>query len=262
MTGFVRKSSCLILMDELVAYAKVLFGAEGLPAGSFDNFITFSQQITEAARASENSIVVASIPESSIEIGGEAGQKALEAIEHTFGRMESIWKPVAANEGFEVVRRRLFLDCKDEAARDAVCDAFSQMYQDNSEDFPLESKEVEYRDRLVSCYPIHPEVFDRLYGDWATLERFQRTRGVLRLMAENEADYYQKYEALFKRITSGILFLKIPTLGKVFKLVYSKQSNLTKLNKKSSIFALNFVEPNPTDNLLLRLSWVNIVCTR
>ena len=67
------------------------------------------------------------------------------------------------------------------------------------------------------------------------------------LMAENEADYYKKYEALFKRITSGILFLKIPTLGKVFKLVYSKQSNLTKLNKKSSIFALNFVEPNPTD---------------
>ena len=41
------------------------------------------------------------------------------------------------------------------------------------------------------------------------------------LMAENEADYYKKYEALFKRITSGMLYLKIPTLGKVFKLVYS-----------------------------------------
>lgn len=174
---------CLILMDELVAYAKTLYGVEGLPAGSFDNFIAFIQQITEAARASENSIVVASIPESSIEIGGDAGQKALEAIEHTFGRMESIWKPVAANEGFEAVRRRLFLDCKDVDARDAVCDAFSRMYQDNSADFPMESKEVEYRDRLISCYPIHPEVFDRLYGDWATLERFQRTRGVLRLMA-------------------------------------------------------------------------------
>ena len=36
---------------------------------------------------------------------------------------------------------------------------------------------------MISCYPIHPEVFDRLYEDWATLERFQRTRGVLRLMA-------------------------------------------------------------------------------
>lgn len=174
---------CLVLMDELVAYAKKIYGINGLPAGSYDNFITFIQEITEAARASENSIVVASIPESAIEIGGDAGQRALETIEHTFGRMESIWKPVAANEGFEVVRRRLFLDCKDIQARDMVCNTFSQFYQENSTDFPMEAKEVEYRNRMISCYPIHPEIFDRLYGDWATLEKFQRTRGVLRLMA-------------------------------------------------------------------------------
>ena len=90
---------CLILMDELVAYAKKIYGVDGLPAGSYDNFITFIQEITEAARASDNSIVVASIPESEIEIGGEAGKTALTTIEHTFGRMEAIWKPVAANEG-------------------------------------------------------------------------------------------------------------------------------------------------------------------
>ena len=174
---------CLVLMDELVAYAKKIYGVSKLPAGSYDNFITFIQEITEAARASENSIVVASIPESAIEIGGEAGQIALETIEHTFGRMEAIWKPVAANEGFEVVRRRLFLDCKDTKARDMVCNAFSKFYQENSADFPVEAKEVEYRNRMVSCYPIHPEIFDRLYEDWATLEKFQRTRGVLRLMS-------------------------------------------------------------------------------
>ncbi|MDX9872399.1 MAG: DUF499 domain-containing protein, partial [Clostridia bacterium] len=174
---------CLILMDELVAYAKKLYGASELPAGTFDNFITFIHEITEAARASKNSLVVASIPESDIEIGGEAGKRALEAIEHTFGRMESIWKPVAANEGFEVVRRRLFLNCKNTQGRDLVCSRFSQMYAENTSDFPLEAKELEYKERMISCYPIHPEVFDRLYEDWATLERFQRTRGVLRLMA-------------------------------------------------------------------------------
>ncbi|HBL50377.1 MAG TPA: hypothetical protein DDZ65_09075 [Firmicutes bacterium] len=174
---------CLILMDELVAYAKRIYGVSGLPAGTFDNFISFIQEITEAARASKNSLVVASIPESDIEIGGEAGKIALETIEHTFGRMESIWKPVAANEGFEVVRRRLFLDCKDPGSRDLVCGRFSQMYMENATDFPMDAKEVEYRERMISCYPIHPEVFDRLYEDWATLERFQRTRGVLRLMA-------------------------------------------------------------------------------
>lgn len=173
----------LVLVDELVAYAKKLYGADRLPAGSFDNFITFIQELTEAARASRRSLVVASIPESDREIGGESGQRALEAIEHTFGRMESIWKPVSASEGFEVVRRRLFLNCKDTAARDAVCNAFSKMYAENSADFPVDARELEYRDRMVSCYPIHPEVFDRLYEDWATLETFQRTRGVLRLMA-------------------------------------------------------------------------------
>jgi len=174
---------CMVLIDELVAYGKKIYGTTDLPAGTFDKLVTFIQELTEAARASKNSLVVASLPESEIEIGGEAGQIVLETIEHTFGRMESIWKPVAAHEGFEVVRRRLFLDCKDPESRDRVCEKFSQMYYENSADFPIEAKEVEYKQRLIACYPIHPEVFDRLYEDWATLERFQRTRGVLRLMA-------------------------------------------------------------------------------
>ena len=45
---------CVILIDELVAYAKKLWHVDGLPAGSFDNLISFIQEITEAARASEN----------------------------------------------------------------------------------------------------------------------------------------------------------------------------------------------------------------
>lgn len=173
----------LVLMDELVGYAKKLSGAERLLAGTFDNFITFIQELTEAASSSKCSLVVASIPESDLEVGGDSGHRTLEAIEHTFGRMEAIWRPVSATEGFEVVRRRLFLDCKDPAKRDEVCSAYSRMYVENASDFPTNARELEYRNRMVSCYPIHPEVFDRLYEDWATLESFQRTRGVLRLMA-------------------------------------------------------------------------------
>lgn len=202
---------CLILMDELVSYAKKIYGVSGLPAGSFDNFISFIQEVTEAARASKNSLVVASIPESDIEIGGEAGKIALDTIEHTFGRMESIWKPVAANEGFEVVRRRLFLDCKNPAARDQVCARFSQMYIENASDFPYEAKEVEYRERMLSCYPIHPEVFDRLYEDWSTLERFQRTRGVLRLMASVIHELWMSNDAS-AMIMPGSIPLDVPNV--------------------------------------------------
>lgn len=201
----------LVLVDELVAYAKKLFGVDKLPAGSFDNFITFIQELTEAARASKCSLVVASIPESEREIGGESGQTALEAIEHTFGRMEAIWKPVSANEGFEVVRRRLFLDCKDPSQRDAVCNAFSKMYNENAADFPVDARELEYRDRMVSCYPIHPEVFDRLYEDWATLETFQRTRGVLRLMAAVIHELWMSQDAS-PMIMPGSLPLDVPNV--------------------------------------------------
>jgi predicted AAA+ superfamily ATPase len=44
--------------------------------------------------------------------------------------------------------------------------------------------ESRYYDRLMQAYPIHPEVFDRLYEDWTTIDGFQRTRGVLKLMAK------------------------------------------------------------------------------
>ena len=186
---------CLILIDELVAYARKIYGVDGLPAGSFDAVQTFIQELTEAVRASRNTVLVATIPESDIEIGGDAGRETLARIEHTFGRMEAVWKPVGSEEGFEVVRRRLFLPIDDEPARDEVCRAFGALYRENGADFPAECREGRYLERLKACYPIHPEVFERLYGDWSTLERFQRTRGVLRLMAAVIHDLWVRNDA-------------------------------------------------------------------
>ena len=186
---------CLLLIDELVAYARKIYGVEGLPSGTFDAVQTFIQELTEAVRASRNTVLVATIPESDIEIGGDAGRETLARIEHTFGRMEAIWKPVGSEEGFEVVRRRLFLPIDDEPARDDTCRAFGVLYRESRGDFPPECREGRYAERLKACYPIHPEVFERLYNDWATLERFQRTRGVLRLMAAVIHDLWARNDA-------------------------------------------------------------------
>ena len=57
------------------------------------------------------------------------------------------------------------------------------MYRANHQEFPPECRDSDYEKRLKAAYPIHPEIFDRLYTDWSTLVKFQRTRGVLRLMA-------------------------------------------------------------------------------
>lgn len=180
-----KHGPCLILIDELVGYARNLYGqTERLSGGTFDSVLTFVHNLSEAvAHDTENSMIVASIPESDIEIGGEGGHAALERLEHTFARTESPWSPVGKEEGFEIVRRRLFGPIEDETARDDSCKAFQKTYRDNPEDFPAECREKEYLARLQRTYPIHPEIFDRLYGDWTSLERFQKTRGVLRFMA-------------------------------------------------------------------------------
>jgi predicted AAA+ superfamily ATPase len=177
-------SPCLILVDEWVAYLRNLYGVSGLPAGSFDANLTFAQALTEAAKAAPDTLVVASLPASQIEIGGEGGEEALTRLKQTFSRVESTWRPASADESFEIVRRRLFReDTENHPARDLVVRRFSEMYRAQGGTFPSGCGEADYRRRLEAAYPIHPELFDRLYDDWASLERFQRTRGVLRLLA-------------------------------------------------------------------------------
>jgi len=57
-----------------------------------------------------------------------------------------------------------------------VARQFVTFYRDNSGQFPRDTESGDYEDRIKAAYPIHPELFDRLYTDWSTLERFQRTR--------------------------------------------------------------------------------------
>jgi uncharacterized protein len=194
---------CLVLIDEWVAYARQLYGVEGLPAGSFDANLTFAQSLTEAAKAVKHTLVVASIPSSDIEIGGEGGAAALERLRNTFGRMEAAWRPASGEEGFEIVRRRLFQPMTDPSAfaqRDAVVRAFGKLYRDQPSEFPAGCGEKTYEERLKAAYPIHPELFDLLYEKWSTLDRFQRTRGVLRLMAA-------VIHALWERQDAGLMIL-------------------------------------------------------
>ena len=87
------------------------------------------------------------------------------------------------SNAFEIVRRRLFNNITDQDAVKEVCRTFSKYYQENSQDFPSDVIEGAYFRRLTASYPIHPEVFDRLYLDWSTMDKFQRTRGVLQLLA-------------------------------------------------------------------------------
>jgi predicted AAA+ superfamily ATPase len=188
---------CLILIDEWVAYARQLHEESDLPAGSFETHFTFAQALTESAKLAKNCLLVISLPASDTsgsphaqsedeEVGGIRGRAALDRLRNVIGRVESSWTPANPEEGFEIVRRRLFEPLVEKSqfvARDTVARAFFELYRTQQQQFPPECRDSGYENRLKAAYPIHPEVFDRLYSDWSTLVKFQRTRGVLRLMA-------------------------------------------------------------------------------
>ncbi len=187
----------LILIDEWVAYARQLHAESDLPGGSFETQFSFAQALTESAKLAKNCLLVISLPASDtgtsphahgedIEVGGVRGRQALERLQNVVGRVDSSWRPASAEEGFEIVRRRLFEPIVEQEQfknRDVVTRSFYELYRTQHQEFPPECRDTDYEVRLRAAYPIHPEVFDRLYSDWSSLAKFQRTRGVLRLMA-------------------------------------------------------------------------------
>ncbi len=193
---------CLILIDEWVAYARQLHDDIELPGGNFETHFSFAQALTESAKLAKNCLLVISLPASDTatqaddeEVGGVRGRAALMRLKNVIGRVESSWSPATTEEGFEIVRRRLFepmLEREQFTKRDNVARAFADFYRTQHQEFPPEARDGDYEQRLRAAYPIHPEVFDRLYGDWSTLPKFQRTRGVLRLMAAVIHSLYEK----------------------------------------------------------------------
>jgi hypothetical protein len=183
---FKKCAPCLILIDEWVAYLRQIYKVEGLPSGSFDANLSFVQALTEAVKASPGTLLVASLPASQIEVGGEGGQEALARLKQTFSRVESSWRPASQEESYEIVRRRLFKEIPGDRFhhRDNTLKQFAKLYRENANDFPQGCADEDYRRKLEKAYPIHPELFDQLYTCWGSLEKFQRTRGVLRLMAQ------------------------------------------------------------------------------
>jgi hypothetical protein len=213
---------CVVLLDELVMFARQLTDDR------FEAFLSFIQSLTEAAAVVPHALIIGSLPESDAEAGGARGKEALLRLEKVFGRVQSAWLPASGNETYEIIRRRLFqtLDADGEKARDETVRAFAELYRKNPAEFPPETKEARYTELLRLSYPIHPELFDRLSKDWASLEKFQRTRGVLRFMANVVGVLWQaqtrdplilpaRVPVAHERVRASVLYPLDPAFGAV-----------------------------------------------
>lgn len=178
---------CVVLIDEWVAYTRQLKEDGNDNGGTYGTQMSFAQALCEAAKTVNNALVVVSLPASDIEMGGEKGRQSAAELGNIIGRIESPWSAATTEESFEIVTRRLFspITAKEQfAERDASARAFGEFYRNNKTDFPNETQDSSYEKRIRDFYPIHPELFDTLAERWASIPQFQKTRGILRLMAK------------------------------------------------------------------------------
>ncbi len=171
----------LILMDEVLEY---MTKAAGVPVGKVtlaDQTLAFMQELTEAASSLDRTVLVVTLPSSTLEHYGEEATRMFEQLKKVSGRVQKIFTPVEDNEIGAVIRRRLFSHVEEKAAAQMV-NAFVEQAERESL-LPQGEESTSYRDRFKQTYPFLPEVIDVLYHRWGSFPSFQRTRGTLRLLA-------------------------------------------------------------------------------
>ncbi|BCP66158.1 hypothetical protein TthHB5018_10920 [Thermus thermophilus] len=187
----------LILMDEVAEYVARTVDPKALQkeGGSLEGgrayqtqVLAFFQELTEAVKVAPQVALVMTIPSSAPY--GEEGERALLQLQRIAGRLEAIYEPVKGWEIYDVIRTRLFEGIRDEGVVRKVAERYFELYRRLGTEVPDEARDPAYRERMRRAYPFHPELIDALYERWGTLSTFQRTRGVLRFLAEIVADLY------------------------------------------------------------------------
>lgn len=185
-----RARPVVLLIDEILEYT--VKAQKTLGAGQV---LAFLQELTEAVAATPRALLVLTLPASVMELYDEQAEKLLGQLQRVAGRVEAVVTPVEGEEIYEVIRRRLFESLGPESIRAEVASSYFSYYQGFAADLPAETRDVSYREKIKRAYPFHPELIDLLYQRWGSLTTFQRTRGVLRLLAQVVGDLYERLVA-------------------------------------------------------------------
>lgn len=182
---------CLIMLDEILVYLLKAGGVKVEESTLRGNTLTFLQELSIAVANCPHAVMVATLTSQLAEFFDEDGERVYQSLEKVLGRIEKVRQTVEGPEIYEVIRRRLFENLGDVEQHRATAEAYWKMYQQLGEDVPSSCREPSYRDEMLRAYPFHPELISVLYERWGTIPEFQRTRGVLRLLADVIAALYQ-----------------------------------------------------------------------
>lgn len=197
---FAAAGPSLILLDETLSY---ITKASGLTVGRgylSDQAQEFLLELTRAVSSSDNVALVLTMTSSEPEQIGEAAIRAAREIDtatRILRRTRQVEVSAEREELYEILKRRLFDTdpAQIEAQARSAAQAYWDYYRAHPGDFPQESQAPEYRDLMVRAYPFHPTLIETLRDRWGSISGFQRTRGVLRLLALVIGDLYRQQRA-------------------------------------------------------------------
>ena len=115
-------------------------------------------------------------------------------IESVSARKATLLDPTEDDETVQVLRRRLF-EHIDDAGAAKVVDAYRGLWAGHQDALADDAARPETAERFRASYPLHPHVLDTLTGKTATLDNFQRVRGMLRLLARTVAHLWRQRPA-------------------------------------------------------------------
>ena len=205
----------LVLLDELPTYLNLIGKHD---RKMMDKVVQFIQRLVNAVAEKENAALVIAIAEDAykneailaresirsavgrfsdeeqreLEAVQQAAQEAMDGARAFIRRKEYIMSPVEESDAVHILKRRLFSSISPNAATKAA-DEYYNLY--NSISVPDKYKKIEYRDAILESYPFHPDLIAVLYERIATLDRFNRTRGALRLLTRVIRNIWQDKEA-------------------------------------------------------------------
>ncbi len=173
----------LILMDEVMNFVAAARGiaVEGSTLAS--QFYEFVHNLTEEADSRDRLCVVVSLPKSELEMSVD-DQGDFQRLSKVTTRVAEPYVLAKDLEIPEIVRRRLFDEVGSPADVRATAKAFSQWLSDHRDQVPTWFPIDRAEEVLAATYPFHPTVLSVFERKWQSLPSFQRTRGILRLLAQ------------------------------------------------------------------------------
>ena len=186
----------LVMIDEIAYYLRV---ASAYPAGKTTLAgltVAFMMDLIKFASESKRTVLVYTLADSSDAFGKESDEIREELAEarSVSARQEHVLTPTAENEISAVVTHRLFSRVDRRAAEDTAkqyTGCYARLIEQGV-DLPQRAVRAEYQAEIVQDYPFNPELLTTLNRKTSTIPNFQKTRGILRLLAQAIRDLWKK----------------------------------------------------------------------